>query len=133
MVRLVPGGREGGALLTWADRLVLSLVIGIGVALFFVPRAGDGAGLAVIEGADGFETSVPLADDREFEVPGPLGVTVVQVEDGAVRIVSSPCPRQTCVTMGRAERPGDVVVCVPNRVVVSVVGGGPQRVDATTR
>lgn len=109
--------------LTWADRLVLYVVVGAALLLLLVPAGGEGVAVHIV-GEGGFDTSVPLDADDTLEVAGPLGVTVVEVRDGAARIVSSPCPQKLCVSMGAVGSPGRAAVCVPNRVVVTVEGDG---------
>jgi len=47
---------------------------------------------------------------------------VVSVAGGRVRVMSSDCPHQCCVHTGWKSRAGDIIVCVPNRVVVTIVG-----------
>ena len=66
-----------------------------------------------------------LSLDRDVTttVAGPLGETVIIVEDGTVRIADSPCPYHYCVNMGRLRHRGEIAVCVPNRVVVTISGG----------
>jgi hypothetical protein len=120
-------------LLTGADRLVLYVLVGVGIVLLIVP-GGGGEPLAVrIEGADGYRTEVPLTSDRRFEVPGPLGETTVVLEGGAARVESSPCPHGVCIATGTVRRPGEVAVCVPNRVVVRILGENEWGMDALTR
>ena len=58
---------------------------------------------------------------------------LVEIVAGEARILSSPCPHELCVKMGAVRMPGRAVVCVPNRVVVTVVGSGPTPTDAVTR
>jgi len=121
------------AALTRADRLVFYTLVGLGVALLFLPRgAGEPAAL-VVEGTGGYRSVAPLSEDGRIEVPGPLGTTVVEVRDGAARVVSSPCPQKTCIAMGAVAEPGDIAVCVPNGVIVRIEGDATQRLDATTR
>lgn len=55
--------------------------------------------------------------DREVSVPGPLGITVVEIRDGRVRIKSDPGPHQICVKQGWLG-PGQTAICLPNRVSV---------------
>jgi hypothetical protein len=119
-------------MVTWADRLVLYALLGLGVVLLATTGSGGSARTAHIEGASTDEVA-SLREDATFEIPGPLGTTVVAVEDGAARIVSSPCPHDVCVGMGAVDAPGQAVVCVPNRVVVTVDGGGDPPADAVTR
>jgi hypothetical protein len=119
--------------LTWADRIVLYAVVGLGVALLIIPSGPGGAELVRIEGAGGFSREVRLDRDAEIDVPGPLGTTVVRVEGGSVLADSSPCRQQICVGMGAARRPGAVIVCVPNEVVIRVLGDDDETHDALTR
>jgi hypothetical protein len=119
--------------LTWADRIVLYALVGLGVA-FLLTTARSGPAQSVrIEGAGGFGLTAVLDEDATYEIRGPLGTTVVRVEGGAARVESSPCRQQICVRMGAARKPGAVVVCVPNEVVVRVMGSVDRVQDATTR
>ncbi len=63
-----------------------------------------------------------LEDDFEVAVPGPLGDTVIHVEDGKVHVESSPCENQLCVAAGTVERAGEWIVCLPNQVFLSIEG-----------
>ena len=120
-------------LLTFADRLVLYVLVGAALVLL-IAGGGQGEGAAVrITGDGGFERLAPLDSDIRVEVAGPLGATVVEIAGGEARVLSSPCPHELCVKMGAVRTPGRAVVCVPNRVVVTVVGDGPTPTDAVTR
>jgi hypothetical protein len=75
---------------------------------------------------------VPLDEGvRTVPVTGPLGQTLVEIRDGAARVVSSPCRDKVCMRMGWVRAPGDWTACVPNRVVVRVEA--LPGVDAVTR
>lgn len=72
------------------------------------------------------------AKDAEGSVQGPLGVSSYEVSGGRIRMKHSPCPNQTCVRMGKIDRPGDMIVCVPNRVVIRIVKTGDADLDGVT-
>lgn len=61
--------------------------------------------------------------DGHYELSGPDGVTVIEVAGGRARLVESPC-NEPAWHGGWVERPGERIVCLPNRVVLEVVGGG---------
>jgi hypothetical protein len=72
----------------------------------------------------------PLAVDRTVALPGPLGETVLAIRQGRARIISSPCPRKICMGMGAIALEGDLLACVPNHLLVRVVGNkGKKRKD----
>lgn len=53
---------------------------------------------------------------------GRLGAVEVTVEAGEAGITSSPCPGQDCVRSGSIATPGQVVVCIPSEVFITVEG-----------
>jgi hypothetical protein len=66
----------------------------------------------------------PQNAEETVTVPGPLGDTVVEIQDGRARVLSSPCQNQTCVAAGAIHSHGQWTACLPNRVLVSVEGRG---------
>ncbi|MDR3313419.1 MAG: NusG domain II-containing protein [Oscillospiraceae bacterium] len=48
---------------------------------------------------------------------------VIELQNGKARVQSSPCRDQICVHAGWLERPGDVAVCLPQRVSVEIRSG----------
>lgn len=67
----------------------------------------------------------PLSEDRTVSVDGALGPTVIRIEAGRARVVSDPGPRQYCVKQGWLTRPGEMALCAPNHVSLSLSGGQP--------
>lgn len=67
----------------------------------------------------------PLSEDRIVEARGPLGPTHVHIGQGRVWVHDSPCANQVCVAMGKIDRSGQYVACLPNRIFVRITGGAP--------
>ncbi|MGE5529423.1 MAG: NusG domain II-containing protein [Patescibacteria group bacterium] len=60
---------------------------------------------------------------------------VLYVREGKVRILPMPktvCPRAICSHSGWIRRPGETLVCAPNRLVVRMIGDGA-KLDAVAR
>ncbi|MBN2208948.1 MAG: NusG domain II-containing protein [Candidatus Coatesbacteria bacterium] len=74
--------------------------------------------------------SATPGDNFRFEALGPLGKTVIVCQDGYVWVEDSCCSNKLCVKTGKIRTPGQAIVCVPNEVVVRIVGGSD--VDAVT-
>ena len=75
-----------------------------------------------------------LENDIREVVTGPVGETVIVIENGSVRVEKSDCPNHYCERMGSISRRGELVVCVPNRVVVSIKGGSEgESLDGVTQ
>ncbi|MDT8420866.1 MAG: NusG domain II-containing protein [Desulfuromonadales bacterium] len=114
----------GGLLqrLTRFDRyliIILSLLVGISFLLPFGRQAGA---RLIVEAENRTVFSAPLDTARQLAVEGPLGMTRMEIKDGAVRVLSSPCPQKICIGMGEARRAGELLACVPNRIVARIEG-----------
>ena len=49
---------------------------------------------------------------------------MIEIDGSRARVVDSPCRDKLCVHAGWLERPGDVAVCLPRRVIVEIRGVG---------
>ena len=68
--------------------------------------------------------TAPLDQPRAFNIEGPLGLTHLVIDEQGVRITGSPCPRKLCLAMGPARHTGDLLACVPNRILVQIDSPG---------
>jgi hypothetical protein len=115
------------------DAMVLAL-LAAGVAMLSLPRGAGGVPAAVeVQSADQRVVALDLARDGVTGIAGPLGVTKVEVRAGRVRVLSSPCPRQACRHGGWIGEAGEMLVCLPNQVVVRLPGERRGAPDAVAR
>lgn len=59
-----------------------------------------------------------------FTVDGPAGTNTIQVEPGRIRVSHADCPDQICVNQGWISNGVAPIVCLPNRLVIQIEGGG---------
>ncbi|MBI5753255.1 MAG: NusG domain II-containing protein [Hydrogenophilales bacterium] len=83
---------------------------------------GGAAQKVVIRAGGQLFTETRLDQARRIAVPGPLGVSLVEIEPGRVRVAADPSPRQLCVKQGWLARAGDAALCLPNQISVELVG-----------
>jgi hypothetical protein len=109
--------------MTRADYVVLACALLLLPYLYvnFWHRGGVGEDVRIV-GADGKEIIASLREDRALEIRGPLGTSVIEIRDGRVRFVSSPCHGQLCVHAGWLHFGGEFTACLPNRISLAVVG-----------
>ena len=102
------------------------LTLGLGsvcvVLLTFKLWSGELADKAVIRSGGKIFREVPLSRDQQIEVPGPLGISLIAIQNRRVRIASDPSPRQYCVRQGWLQQAGEIALCLPNQVSVELVG-----------
>ncbi|MCE1157390.1 MAG: NusG domain II-containing protein [Spirochaetia bacterium] len=105
---------------------IVIAAIGLGLVLLSVSLVysnSRGRLMVHISGAEG-EWLQPLDRPAVIEVPGPLGITVVHIENNSVHIEKSPCPNQTCVAAGDISAANLWIACLPNNVFVNIEGAG---------
>ncbi len=119
-----------------ADRLLLFVVLLLIGLLWAQIQARVGAGPVVADIYRGktLVATYPLPAAGEptvhLSVQGPLGVSDVVIDQHGARIIESPCPTQRCVLSGAHHHAGDMIACVPNRVLVLLHGRDDVRFDA---
>lgn len=77
---------------------------------------------AVIRTGGKIFREVALSRDQQIEVPGPLGMSIIAIQNRKVRIASDPSPRQYCVRQGWLQQAGEIALCLPNQVSVELTG-----------
>lgn len=109
--------KKEAPLLRRADFFLLALPLLLGVLLFFLLRSGEGAFVTVRVGEETV-ARYPLSVDAVYELNG--GSNRLVIRDGAAFIERADCPDGLCISQGRISREGERIVCLPNRVIVSV-------------
>ncbi len=67
--------------------------------------------------------TLDLSKNQEVTIPGAGGgENRLAVENGTIWCVEASCPDKVCVHQGKQSRDGEQIVCLPNRMVVKVIG-----------
>ena len=51
------------------------------------------------------------------------GTNTIVIEDGAIYMKSACCENNTCVKQGKITKAGQSIICLPNRVTVTLIEG----------
>ncbi len=114
--------------------VLLALVVWAGYHVF--PRNADE--LTAVVRVDGVEVArLPLDGPtlKIKEVTVPRGVATISYGNGKVRVEPldrHTCPNGICWKTGWVQRVGSTIVCVPNRMTISVEGG-VEEIDSVVR
>lgn len=110
--------------MTRADRVVITLVVLL-LPLVYVYnwQTPARATIAIITDAQNHSRTIRLDHDQTIHVHGKLGDSILQVHDGMIRFIHSPCTTKFCIHSGWLKFNGDVMACLPNGVYVEVKGG----------
>ncbi len=108
--------------------IVISLVI---IAFVSVAVYGkNGKAQTVTINASGKSYVYMLDTDRTVDVPGPLGKTVVKIENSTVFVTSSPCRDKLCILAPPLKKAGEWNACMPNRVFIRIAGSKDEKLDS---
>ena len=96
--------------------LLFASLLAVGITLL---NRAEGASVVVeINGERVAEYS--LADDGEFSLNG--GTNVLVIKGGVAYLTYADCPDLVCVHTGKIKYVRQSIVCLPNRLSVTVVG-----------
>ncbi len=92
--------------------------------------SSDGDSLNVyIETIDGLLV-YPIDDDILINIDGPEGISRVEIVDGKVSFLSSPCRDKLCIISGVLSKSGQWTACLPNRIIIRIKGADDEEIDA---
>jgi len=87
----------------------------------FWHRGGTADRVVIRSGGKVF-AEVTLSGQQTVTVPGPLGNSVIEIDQRRARVARDPSPRQYCVQQGWISRAGEAAICLPNQVSIELAG-----------
>ncbi len=58
--------------------------------------------------------------ETEFKVEANSGYNTIHIKDGKVWINEATCPDKVCLHQGKISNDGEIIVCLPNRLMVQI-------------
>lgn len=111
-----------------ADLLVIGALLALALALYLVIGATRTEGGAVVVRVDGIETERhALSESGTYPLNG--GSNILVIGDGQAWLSDANCPDLLCVRQGKIRYTGQSIICLPNRLTVTVEGGESDGVD----
>lgn len=106
------------------DLLLAAIILAIAATGFLVNKQMYQKPAAYLEiSVDGtILQTLDLHEDNEVTIDGVFGGTNhLIIKEGAAWIDSASCPDKVCVHQGKVHLNGQMIVCLPNRMVAEVV------------
>ena len=104
-------------LLLAAAILLAALLLWGGLRLW---SGGEGELDAVVTVDGARRAALPLSEDARLEIVSEGGVNLLVIADGAAYIESADCLNQICVHSRPISQEGELIVCLPHKVVVAI-------------
>ncbi len=118
------------------DIIYLSVLAVLILILLVILYTGGTDGDVIVITGDGEEYGrYALDEDQEIAVYAADGTitNLVIIEDGAAFMQEADCPDGLCMKQGSISRDKQNIVCLPNRVVVTVASSEEADVDAVAQ
>ena len=107
------------------DGVIVLLVAAAAAALLWTLRPSAGSAVMLRITLDG--TVVGEYSMEEAQALSPLAIdapwpVTLEAEQGRIRVAESSCPGRDCVHTGWIDAPGGQIICLPNRLIISLIG-----------
>lgn len=71
---------------------------------------------------------------KQIPIETEYGYNLIEIGDGKVRVIEADCPDKLDVKQGYISRVGEVIVCLPNRLVIEIKGARAEtNIDGLSR
>ena len=112
--------------------IILFLIIGIG---FLIQRYYLGkSGISAIIEQDG-ETVAELDLNKDTELvlnDGTGGSNTITVQNGHISVTEANCPDLVCVRTGAISQTGEVIACLPHKLIITISSDQTDSLDSLT-
>jgi hypothetical protein len=75
--------------------------------------------------------NIPITNNGEYIIKSKEGELTCIIKDQKVEVVESTCPDKLCMKQGWISKQGESIICLPNRISITIVGGN-KAIDSTT-
>ena len=121
---------------TNSEKLLITLIVLFSIAAILWNWSGDSkngknGGMVAINYGGKLLEKVGLEKDTIIVLPN--GEIKIEVKDSKVRAAWSDCPNQLCVNTGWIKTAGEIIVCVPNKVLIEIEATDFPALDAVVR
>ena len=135
----------GNKMITKADIILAVVLLILGLGSPFLLRADSDTESRVVITVDGAEVgSYALSEDRVLALTEeglkdlgkqnvhalPKGeeteeiLNLIVIEDSSVKVTEATCKGGDCIKMGTIRREGEVIACLPHKMLITIIGGG---------
>lgn len=118
------------------DIIIISIFLVIAIASLSLTLMTRENGEKVRVTVDGeLVGEYPLYIDATYELRGASPDTegevtnILVIQDGVAYLSYANCPDKTCVNTGKIKYTGQSIICLPNRITITVVGDSDGGVD----
>lgn len=113
------------------DLILMAAVLTIAIAgfLLYASFGKDSAGMITVTVDGEVFGTYSLKKDQEIQIND---TNFLIVQDGKADMIEADCPDQICVEQKAVSKNKESIICLPNKVIVEVIGGEETELDEVT-
>ena len=117
------------------DSILLAVLVIVSLIMIIILRSentvqGDYA-LITLDGGE--YARLPLSEDTSLCISTDKGTNNVRISGGEVFVESADCPDQICVNHAHIRYKDETIVCLPHRLVITIVTDKEPKTDAISQ
>jgi hypothetical protein len=103
--------------ITLTDLLVITIGLGL-VGILFISQwqQPHHASFAIVQNNNGERLRISMQENHHYDIAGRLGKSRLEVSNGKIRFILSPCSQHLCVHTGWLKESGEAAACLPNGI-----------------
>lgn len=116
------------------DIKLIGIILILAVVCFVALQLTNKVGASVIVTIDGKKYGTySLEKDQTIDIKSDYGTNELVIKDKKAKVEEASCPDKLCVHQHAINKTGQTIVCLPNKVVVTVENGDKNEVDGITQ
>ena len=110
------------SLTTPIDRIILicSLIFLVWSYVYYWGKKTQLTNYALIMVANQTPIRVNLQQAKQLSFQGPMGKSFIEVKNGQIRFIASPCQHKHCIRAGWLPQKWNFIACLPNQVSITL-------------
>lgn len=118
----------------WVIVVAGALVLSLAAAVLVYTASPGGTVAEIVQDGKVIRTiDLERTEEERFVIQGEHGTNTIEVDSGRIRVQAADCPDQVCVHQGWISDGTVPIVCLPNKLVIRIVGGEEDGLDALTQ
>lgn len=117
------------------DIFIIGTILLAAVLIFFYNsfKPNESGSYAAVYVNNELQAEYPLDEDADVVLEGWTGGTNrLIIEDGEAKIKSASCPDKICASQHPISKTGETIICLPNKVVIKIIGKDESRQENDT-
>ena len=106
-----------------ADIILVGVLLIVSLSVFLIFSLTKEEGTTVVVSVDGEKVAeYPLSVDSTYSLNA--GTNILVVENGKAYVSYASCPDGLCMHQGSISMVGEQIVCLPNKIMIEIIGEG---------